>query len=469
MRLPLILLFLLLGIVGAYAQPVITTQPVSQTVGLGSTVTFSVAATDTLTVSYQWQFNGIAIDLATSATLTLSDVTPAQAGSYTVYVYDSTSGVTSTAANLSLTGGPVINSKLNATAYSQTFPFLYAITAEYSPTSFGATGLPPGLSVNTQTGIISGIPTTTGAYQVTLTASNANGTGSATLNLSIVLPPYVFTSQNFTQDVAFSNLAGIASGGPSLFYAVDTGNNTIYQLNSGTLTATVFAGSTGVTGTSDGTGTAAKFNNPTGIAVDSSGNLYIADTANSTVRKITNAGVVTTVAGVAGEPGSADGPLGTAHLNYPQGVAVDSSGNVYVADTGNFTIRQISPNGTVTTIAGSAGLGGNTVDGTGSSARFAKPLAIVIDSAGNLYVEDAGDDLFFRKISTGAVVTTIGSEYYYSFGAAPQNLAIDSSGDILCVVPELRQSLMVEIKPSGELFQVGRLWQQQLPANRHGL
>ena len=460
MRLPTILLFLMLGVVGVYAQPVITTQPASQTVGLGATVTFSVTATDAKAISYQWQFNGTAIGLATSATLTLSSVTPSQAGTYTVYVYDSVNGVTSVAATLSLTGGPVINSSLNAYGYSQTHPFLYTITAEYSPTSFGATGLPPGLSVNTTSGVISGIPTTTGTFQVTLTALNASGTGTATLNLTISLPPYVFSPLQVVPNVAFSNLAGIVRGGVNLFYVADTGNSTIYQFNPATLAATVFAGSTGVTGASDGTGTASKFNNPTGLAIDSGGNVYVADTANSAIRKVSGAGVVTTLAGVAGEPGSADGPLGTAHFNYPQGIAVDSNGNVYVADTGNSTIREISASGTVTTIAGTAGSSGST-DGTGSAATFGKPTGLVIDSKGNLYVEDSiGTQLWIRKITTGAAVTTVTEQNTGLLGmggVTTGNLAIDSSDDVFFTISQLRNTSMTEITPSGATFSVGPL------------
>src|SRR3989440_9565 len=108
-------------------------------------------------------------------------------------------------------------------------------------------------------------------------------------------------------------------------------------------------------GSADGTGSAARFNGPFGVATDSSGDVYVADTGNNTIRKITPAGVVTTLAGLAGITGSADGTGSTARFSDPDGVATDPSGNVYVADTFNHTIRKITPAGVVTTLAGLAG------------------------------------------------------------------------------------------------------------------
>ena len=128
------------------------------------------------------------------------------------------------------------------------------------------------------------------------------------------------------------------------------------------------------------------FTVPTGVAVDSAGNVYVADTDNDEIRKITPSGVVTTLAGSAGQAGSSDGTGSAARFDRPKGVAVDSAGNVYVADTGNDEIRKITPSGVVTTLAGSAGPGSS--DGTGSAARFYDPYGVAVDSAGNVYVAD---------------------------------------------------------------------------------
>ena len=163
-------------------------------------------------------------------------------------------------------------------------------------------------------------------------------------------------------------------------------------------TFTTFAGSASL----DGTDTNARFFNPAAVAVDSVGTVYVADTYNHTIRKITAGGVVTTMAGLAGSFGSVDGTGSAARFSQPSGLAVDVSGNVYVADTGNMTVRKITPTGVVSTIAGSAGVTGS-IDGPGTSARFASPTSIAIDTTGVLYVIDNG----IRKIDMSRNVSTL--------------------------------------------------------------
>ncbi len=161
----------------------------------------------------------------------------------------------------------------------------------------------------------------------------------------------------------------------------DTGNDTIRMIAPGGVVTTL-AGTAGTSGSTDGTGSAALFNGPQGLAVDSTtGNIYVADTGNDTIRQVTSAGVVTTLAGTAGTAGSTDGTGSAASFNKPAGIAVDSTtGNIYVADTGNDTIRMIAPGGVVTTLAGTAGTTGST-DGTGTAALFNGPVGVAEDSA----------------------------------------------------------------------------------------
>ncbi len=185
----------------------------------------------------------------------------------------------------------------------------------------------------------------------------------------------------------------------------------------------------------------ATFGLPSGVAFDSSGNMYVADQLNQAIRKITAAGVVSTLAG--GKRGFSDGTGTAAQFNFgsnvPIGIAVDSGGNIYVPDGGNHTIRKVSPAGVVTTFAGDRN--GGRADGTGTAARFVNPTAIALDASDNLYVADASNHLI-RKVTPNAVVTTMAGNGSPGFtdGAAsvasfnfPCGVALDSLGNVFVV------------------------------------
>jgi sugar lactone lactonase YvrE len=200
-----------------------------------------------------------------------------------------------------------------------------------------------------------------------------------------------------------------------------SGGNTASVSNTTTSDGlSIFAGDLGGIGNVDGTGTAARFNYTASVASDSAGNLYIADVNNNTIRKVTTSGVVSTLAGLAGNSGSADGTGSSARFNSPIGMAIDSAGNVFVADYYNYTIRKITPTGDVTTFAGLAGSHGST-DGTDSVARFFYPYGVAMDSADNLYVSDSGNRTI-RKISPTGVVSTLA-------GSAGSSGSTDGTGN----------------------------------------
>jgi streptogramin lyase len=195
---------------------------------------------------------------------------------------------------------------------------------------------------------------------------------------------------------------------------------------------TTIAGSPTQGGSADGTGSSARFLNPYGIAIAPGGDLFVCDLNNSTIRRVTQAGVVTTFAGSVGAPGSQNGTGSSALFSGPVGIAIDSSGNVFVAETNlfqpnNFTIRQITPSAVVTTFAGAFGQSGTT-DGTGSAARFVNPKALTIDSSGNLFLVDGTK---IRKITPGAVVTTVGGTQGELVN--PYGLAVNSTGKVYIV------------------------------------
>ncbi|MET0263132.1 MAG: hypothetical protein ABW223_09560, partial [Rariglobus sp.] len=162
-----------------------------------------------------------------------------------------------------------------------------------------------------------------------------------------------------------------------------------------------FAGYAG-RGSKNGTGEAAMFNTPNGLAVDGAGVIYVADTDNSTIRRITSSGVVTTWAGVAGVDGVNNGPGTMARFNRPYGIAAKADGTLFVADTASNLIRQITPAGEVTTLAGSVGQTSLT-NGTGTAASFNLPTGLAYDAAngGVLYIADTGNKVI-RKIASGA-------------------------------------------------------------------
>lgn len=236
---------------------------------------------------------------------------------------------------------------------------------------------------------------------------------------------------------SFNGPNGMATDSAGNVYVADRNNNVIRKISPSGVVSTL-AGSAGTQGSADGAGSAASFFSPTGVTVDSAGNVYVADFGNNTVRRITSAGVVSTLAGTAGTAGSTDGAAASALFNAPYGLAVDAGGNVFVTDSGNNTVRKISAAGVVSTLAGSAGNADST-DGTGAAARFNGPTGIAIDGGGNLYVADYSNDII-RKISPAGVVSTmagtagIAGAVNASGSAAqftnPSAIAIDTSGNL---------------------------------------
>jgi len=206
-----------------------------------------------------------------------------------------------------------------------------------------------------------------------------------------------------------------------------------------TYIVSTLAGLAGMPGSSDGLYAQARFNKPAGIAVDLTGNVYVADTENFTIRRITPAGLVSTLAGSPGQWGSVDGTGPSARFGDPVSVAVDKAGNLFVADQGTHVIRKVTLTGVVTTVAGSPFQPG-FVDGPGAQARFHQPDGVATDDAGNVYVSDPFNNAI-RKISLSGVVSTLAaspsSDVPFQWGpdtitriAAPIGLDVDTTGDI---------------------------------------
>jgi sugar lactone lactonase YvrE len=204
--------------------------------------------------------------------------------------------------------------------------------------------------------------------------------------------------------------------------SVATASVTSIVVTCGVPTLRLLAGALGGTGNADGSAASARFDFPTGVAIDTSGTLYISDTYNATVRKLDSSGVVTTLAGKAGQSGSADGVGTAARFNDPDGLTVDQSGTIYVSDAGANTVRRVAANGTVRTLAGTAYSSG-TMDGSGAAAQFTNPSGIQISPSGSLYLVDQNR---IRNITMTGDVTTL-----YTAATQLYGIAIESASVVL--------------------------------------
>jgi hypothetical protein len=228
----------------------------------------------------------------------------------------------------------------------------------------------------------------------------------------------------------------LAVGADGVVYVADTENHAIRKIsNSGEVT--ILAGSPGVGGSQDGMGTGARFYRPMGIAVDASGTVFVADTGNHTVRMITSAGVVTRVAGRAGFAGYADGGVSQSMLSSPMGLALAADGSVWVADSNNFVLRKLSA-GILSTIAGVAGES-DLVNGQGSEARLQGPIGLTADGDGSVYFSELSSQ-YIRKCTAGGLVSTwagvpnspgaVDGAYAEVKFYQPAGLAMDGQGNL---------------------------------------
>jgi hypothetical protein len=281
-------------------------------------------------------------------------------------------------------------------------------------------------------------------------------------------------AEGINYDGRFKGPQSVAVDFKGNVYVADRDNNTIHKLAPVGMSwvSSTIAGLKGSEGSADGSDSNARFRGPTGIAVDPAGNLFVADDLNHTIRKLTaveGTWVSSTIAGLAGSQGSADGTNGGARFNNPYSVAADTSGNVYVADFANHTVRKLRPVGTdwvSSTIAGVAGSPGS-VDGTNSAARFEGPMGLSVDSRGNVYVGDVYNSTIRKLTPVGSdwVSSTIGgvaanpgsadglssaAQFQYPYGTA-----VDSNGRIFVADlgnNTIREGFPVSEGPSRPLF-----------------
>lgn len=226
---------------------------------------------------------------------------------------------------------------------------------------------------------------------------------------------------------------GVDSAGN--LYIADQNANRVRKVSNGVITTVAGSGTPGFAG-DNGLAASAELYEPSGVAVDSAGSLYIADFENNRIRKVSN-GAIVTIAGN-GESGFSgdNGPATSAQLNYPIGVAVDSAGNLYIADTNNNRIRKVS-NGGITTVAGNGTPGFNGDNGPATIAELYGPRGVAVDAAGNIYIADTSNQRI-RKVSNGVISTVAANDFSQPSGSqleSPLAIAVDSSGSLYVADP----------------------------------
>ncbi len=393
------------------AAPAIIRQPVSQAVYIGRTATLNVTVAGVGPFFYHWQFNGSNMNLTVpGASLTLPVFAASNAGGYDVVVSNAGGSVTSAVAVLSVgtlpgatipTGSQtaIVGSDVTLNANtSGTGPFLYLW-------QFNGAALPDIITTVAGDG-----------------GSGKSGDGRPATNAMIYA-------------------GAVAMDGAGGFYIADSANACVRRVDaSGVIRTVAGNGTLGFSG-DGGAATNAQLLNPAGVAVDRSGHLFISDEDNNCVREVGANGIITTIAGNGVMSYWGDGAAATnANLSGPAGLAVDGSGNLYIADQGNNAIRQVSTNGIIATVAGTGANGFSGDGGPATAASLSNPAGVVVDALGNLFIADSGN-MRIRKVNTSGVISTvagIGYAGYYGDGGAatsafmesPASVAVDALGNL---------------------------------------
>jgi sugar lactone lactonase YvrE len=255
----------------------------------------------------------------------------------------------------------------------------------------------------------------------------------------------------------------VAADAAGNLYIADFGNNRIRKVSlSGIISTVAGNGTRGFSG-DGGPATSASLAGPDGVAVDNAGNLYIADLANYRIRRVSPAGMISTVAGNGAKGFSGDGgPATSASLAGPEGVAVDAAGNLYIADPSNYCVRKVSPSGIITAVAGNGVSGFSGDGGPATSAALAYPMGVAVDAAGDLYIADASNNRV-RQVSPSGTISTVAGNGAYKFagdgGPAtsaslyfPSAVAVDTAGSLL--IADHANNRIRKVSPPGTITTV---------------
>jgi len=452
--------------------PGIAQQPATQIVRAGATAVLGVTPSGSPPFSYQWYFNGAALSGQTNSILSLPGVATNQTGAYLVAVSSPYGSVTSQVATLTVGWYPIITAQPTNQAWlAGSRVLLSAGVSGIGPFTFqwqyNGTNLPgtvvtlAGNGTNGYAGD-GGLATTGKISVVQSMAMDAGGNllidDAGTWNSGLLAQDFrirrvdangIITTAAGTNAAGFSGdggpaiyarintSAGLAADASGNFYLADTGNSRIRRVDtSGIITRLAGNSTQGGFGGDTGAATNALLWRPAGLTLDLAGNLFIADAENNRIRKVDTNGTITTVAGSSTAGFAGDGGLATnASLNYPIAVAVDTLGNLFISDQGNDRIRKVDGNGIISTIAGN---GTTTLSAEGVAATntgFSLPCGMALDNYGDLFVADSGHGRIRRVDPYGIITTVAGTNAslnpFNGDGMNPTNTAFNNPNDVI--------------------------------------
>ncbi len=422
----------------------ISTQPQSQSVSVGSNVTFAVTAGGTLPLHYQWLSNSIAILDATNFNFTFNIASTNPVAGFSVVLTNNYGAITSSVAALTVL---VIPPGIASPPASQTVGMgsnaTFNVVASGSP-PFNYLWLFNGAALSAQTNAtlnLSGLLTNqSGAYSVLVTSPYGSIT-SKVATLTVGFPPYL-TQQPTNQTILVGGRSAmsvsVAGVGPFSYQWQLNGTNLPYNF----ISTVAGSGGSGFSG-DGGLATAASLSTlAAGVAADAAGNVFIADQNNNRIRKVDVRGIITTVAGTGALGFSGDGGAATnAKLNAPYAVASDAAGNVFIADQSNNRVRRLDTNGIITTVAGKTGAGFAGDGAAATNANLNTPAGLLVDDTGNLFFADQNNHRI-RMVGTNGIITTVAGNGTGTFagdgGPAtnaslrnPASVSLDKSGNLV--------------------------------------
>ncbi len=418
----------------------------------GQSAVLAVVSTNAVSAEIDQGVGAVTLDNTGAGSVTVS---PTQTTTYTLTVTDANSVQAVATATVTVSAAPTAT----LSAAPETITAGQSAVLSVASTNAVSAEIDQGVGAvtldNTGAGSVTVSPAATTTY--TLTVTDANGfsvqaTATVTVNdgptladpgtITTVAGPGDFGGDGGAAVAAWlRNPFGVAVDGSGNLYIADWSNQRIRKVDAdGSISTVAGDGTEGYSG-DGGAATAAQLSGPSGVAVDGSGNLYIADSGNQRIRKVDADGAITTVAGDGTEGYSGDGGAATAaRLADPSGVAVDGSGNLYIADRSNRRIRKVDVDGAITTVAGDGTKGYSGDGGAATAAQLSGPSGVAVDGSGNLYIADWSNQRI-RKVDADGVITTVAGDGTYGFGgdggaataaqlSSPSGVAVDGSGNL---------------------------------------